>query len=469
MPDMILLEPNVVEALHEMLFALPSTHDDVNRWLKQGFSFYDAAPLRFGLCQTAGGPCGVLAVVQAFVIRRLLSAGLDTEDILTPSDDQRSHALVGALADILLGCRPSDDSPLFVLTTRQAYNEGFIEYYPAKDEFACFEFLTANISKFSGELGVVLFVFSCILTRTLTLTESDRDDLSQPLVQRFGHTSQDLVNLLLCGKAVANIHDGDKFIGGQKGDPNAWALKGVHKKVPCGYLTSLEALRYARVGEFYKNPLYPIWVIGSASHYSVVWSFDSRVGKISESEERKVQFREKFNQLDPLDNGFIPIQNLGELLTSLDLCETTSDLIMRYADPDDMGIIIWSRFWALLEEAERKPPIPQSNWSCPVCTYRNIHVVEKCDMCGTEAPPPPQAKESKEPSVFKMYHYNGITNHKACKAKCTSISITVPDPDVLVSLGPQGHSDVVGLCEVLQTRWPGAIVDYGDEIDPVIT
>ena len=36
----------------------------------------------------------------------------------------------------------------------------------------------------------------------------------------------------------------------------------------------IEALHYCTVGSFLKNPLLPIWVIGSESHFTVLFSLD---------------------------------------------------------------------------------------------------------------------------------------------------------------------------------------------------
>jgi hypothetical protein len=38
----------------------------------QNFQFSAVPTLEFGLVQHKGGPCGILAVVQAFILRRLL-------------------------------------------------------------------------------------------------------------------------------------------------------------------------------------------------------------------------------------------------------------------------------------------------------------------------------------------------------------------------------------------------------------
>lgn len=41
-------------------------------WSTQSFTFCDIAKLKFGLVQKKGGPCGVIASVQAYVLLELL-------------------------------------------------------------------------------------------------------------------------------------------------------------------------------------------------------------------------------------------------------------------------------------------------------------------------------------------------------------------------------------------------------------
>jgi len=43
-----------------------------DEWKQQGFPFCDLAKLKFGIVQKKGGPCGVLASVQAYVIQELV-------------------------------------------------------------------------------------------------------------------------------------------------------------------------------------------------------------------------------------------------------------------------------------------------------------------------------------------------------------------------------------------------------------
>ena len=41
-------------------------------WKNQGFTFCDLAKLKFGVVQRKGGPCGVLASVQAYILQELI-------------------------------------------------------------------------------------------------------------------------------------------------------------------------------------------------------------------------------------------------------------------------------------------------------------------------------------------------------------------------------------------------------------
>lgn len=49
-----------------------ATDEDMARWYEQGFTFCNN--LSFGLQQSQGGPCGILAAVQAEMIRYLIDS-----------------------------------------------------------------------------------------------------------------------------------------------------------------------------------------------------------------------------------------------------------------------------------------------------------------------------------------------------------------------------------------------------------
>ena len=67
-------------------------------WMQQSFIFNDTSNLEFGLVQHKGGPCGVLAVVQAFIVKQLL---LESTFVFSPSNSKRQGALCKSLSYII--------------------------------------------------------------------------------------------------------------------------------------------------------------------------------------------------------------------------------------------------------------------------------------------------------------------------------------------------------------------------------
>lgn len=97
-----------------ILFGASPDPDDVRRWADEGFVFSAAVP--WGLRQRQGGPCAVLAPVQAFLIAELLAVS----SVFDATPEQCQEALVGALALILWHARPSTTSPAFLGATAHA-------------------------------------------------------------------------------------------------------------------------------------------------------------------------------------------------------------------------------------------------------------------------------------------------------------------------------------------------------------
>ena len=117
--------------------------------------------------------------------------------------------------------------------------------------------------------GVILLVYSVILTRVIEKVKTDMDLVGNTLLNEHGYASQEIINLMLVGQAKSNVHDGDKDLG------DNFVLRGIPKRADVGFLTFFEAFGYFQVGENYKTPRLPIWIICSESHYSVLFSVDS--------------------------------------------------------------------------------------------------------------------------------------------------------------------------------------------------
>ena len=103
-------------------------------WLHQAFTFRRstaaaAAELSFGLVQKKGGPCGVLAVVQAFILKFWLFQ-TQTHQLsplnLQLSQQQQEKALVSALTYILT--QVNDNlAQFFLLQMSLGYSGRFLQ------------------------------------------------------------------------------------------------------------------------------------------------------------------------------------------------------------------------------------------------------------------------------------------------------------------------------------------------------
>ena len=94
-------------------------------------------------------------------------------------------------------------------------------------------------------------------------------DFEISLINEYGYASQELINTMLVGKSATNVHDGDKRMGENSDD---LVLKGINKRSEIGFLTFYEHYGHFEVGENYKKPVLPIWIVCSESHYSILFS-----------------------------------------------------------------------------------------------------------------------------------------------------------------------------------------------------
>ncbi|CAM9439534.1 unnamed protein product [Phaeothamnion confervicola] len=145
-------------------------------------------------------------------------------------------------------------------------------------------------------------------------------------------------------------------------------LRGIPARTPVGYLSHLEALRYCQVGDFLKSPLDPVWVVGSTSHFTVLFGVDRAATVESASEKLLEAVQRAFKAADTREAGFIEVSQLRDVLVTL-LPELAADgadgngngnnggggvnsgggrigaLASKLEMPGSGGLIIWSDFW----------------------------------------------------------------------------------------------------------------------------
>uniref|UniRef100_A0A3Q1D1X0 Ubiquitin carboxyl-terminal hydrolase MINDY n=1 Tax=Amphiprion ocellaris TaxID=80972 RepID=A0A3Q1D1X0_AMPOC len=349
------------------------------RWT-QGFVFSENE--HTALEQFEGGPCAVIAPVQAFLLKNILF-NRESSNWRQMSGEEQKTALCSTLSEILESACSSPSTGFCLVTwakgqsphtTALAAEElGFERFHSVLHKRTVVsvsdlrEEVLSLYHTWRGCCGVLLFLYSVILTKGIENIRNEIQDTMEPLIDPVhGHGSQSLVNLLVTGHAVSNVWDGDRECSGMK-------LHGIHKQASVGFLTLMESLRYCKVGAFLKSPKFPIWILGSETHLSVFFTKEmSLVGPESPSE----QARRVFQSFDPEDNGFIPESLLEDVMKALDLVSEPEyvSLVKSKLDPESLGIILLGPF--LLEF------FPD--------------------------------QDSGIPDSFPVYHYNGLkqSNHK---------------------------------------------------------
>ncbi|KAE8596152.1 hypothetical protein XENTR_v10015989 [Xenopus tropicalis] len=399
------------------------------RWT-QGFVFSASEPT--ALEQFEGGPCAVLAPVQAFLLKRQLF-NTEHSNWRSCQDEEQKEILCHTLSDILeivsfnsnSYClaswlkekatreteqeNPAESSQQNEQPTALAAEELGFERFHASIQKRKFNSLSElkeavleTYSTWRNKYGVLLFLYSVILTKGIENVKNEIEDAERPLIDPvYGHGSQSLINLLLTGHAVSNVWDGDRECSGMK-------LQGIHSHADVGFLTILESLRFCKVGSFLKSPKFPIWVIGSETHLTV---FFTKEMALVAPEAPSEQARRVFETYDPEDNGFIPDAVLEDVMKALDLVSDTDyvNLMKTKLDPEGLGIILLGPF--LLEF------FPEQS--------------------------------SKVPESFTVYHYNGLrqSNHNEKVAYIEGTAVMgFEDPRL------QTDDTPVKCC--LQTKWP---------------
>jgi len=99
------LHSDMIIKLKRIIISFDAPDDELSRWYLQGFNFRDTPS--FGLKQSQGGPCGVLAAVQAEIFCFLYFGPNHPEGVsglLEPSKDDRNKALAHAISRVLVRC-----------------------------------------------------------------------------------------------------------------------------------------------------------------------------------------------------------------------------------------------------------------------------------------------------------------------------------------------------------------------------
>uniref|UniRef100_A0A673KE24 Ubiquitin carboxyl-terminal hydrolase MINDY n=1 Tax=Sinocyclocheilus rhinocerous TaxID=307959 RepID=A0A673KE24_9TELE len=379
------------------------------RW-SQGFVFSEAE--RSALEQFEGGPCAVIAPVAATLMQHRNQMHGLTYVLCNLTEEEQRTVLCSTLSEILESACLNKTQAFHLATLPRAKTTDSSDITdshpePEKRTLRTVEELREAVlslyDTWKNKFGVLLFLYSVILTKGIENIKNEIEDSSEPLIDPvYGHGSQSLINLLVTGHAVSNVWDGDRECSGMK-------LRGIHQQASVGFLTLMESLRYCKVGVFLKSPKFPIWILGSETHLSV---FFTKEMALVAPESPSEQARRVFQTFDPEDNGFIPDTLLEDVMKALDLVSEPDyvNLMKSKLDPEGLGIILLGQF---LQEF-----------------FPN--------------------QDSVIPDSFPVYHYNGLKqsnhNEKVSYVEGTALVIGFEDPMV--------RTDDTPVKRCLQTKWP---------------
>ncbi|OMO51046.1 hypothetical protein COLO4_37837 [Corchorus olitorius] len=494
--------------LFSMVFGSEVSKGILAQWSNQGIRFSPDPETSMGLVQHEGGPCGVLATIQAFVLKHLLffpdelvkvasnmpqnfaprrsskNQYVASNNFAAFPEDAKARALVKSMGEILFLC---GNNKRAVIATLSAVSHGIegsegvpkdviiaqaLEGLSIESAYdlqkvlrvetfttpaSAFMRLEAMIPVFQSRMGALLFLISALLSRGLDYVQADRDDPSLPLVTApFGHASQEIVNLLLCGQAVPNVFDGRMDLGG------GMFLKGISTSVEVGFLTLLESLNFCKVGQNLKCPKWPIWVVGSESHYTVLFALDTAVQDENELELRESQIRKAFDAQDQSGGGgFISVEGFHQVLRETNIRLPSEKLDSLCSS----GFIVWSEFWQVILDLDKS-------------------------LGGLKDSTGQMGRK-----VFDLYHFNGIAksdlNGSQATAggetpiqrpRLTKLRVSVPPrwtpeefmADVAAPSGPAGSESSgkdtevakpeppqhAPLVDCIRTRWPRAVCNW---------
>jgi len=213
-------------------------------WSKQTLEFHGDAG--FGFFQPKNGPCGVLAVIQATLItRRCKATGKCNVDPFSEEE------LAYAIAECLWKCR----NPEVIMASFDGSSIGRQPLGTLEEvENYCLE----NLSSFSSENGLLLFVYSAVLSRTL---EQVGQEAMTPLISGpFALAGTDLLILLMRGVADGNV--------------GAYDQTGKKKELPqfdFGMLSWDEISSKIPLADGLKFPKYPVYIMHGGDHFTTAF------------------------------------------------------------------------------------------------------------------------------------------------------------------------------------------------------
>ena len=165
-------------SLREIIFGNATGISFNPEWEQQSFTYNDKTDLEFGLVQHKGGPCGILAAVQASIVKTLLESNSGN---FSPTNAERQKVLTTVLSSILWQAANYDGGSRTVKVCHDSgrsrfqsaityRNDGITEklQFCRCNSLAATESCVAEfLPQFQSPMGkgCILFLYSAVLSR----------------------------------------------------------------------------------------------------------------------------------------------------------------------------------------------------------------------------------------------------------------------------------------------------------------
>ncbi|CAF1322477.1 unnamed protein product [Rotaria magnacalcarata] len=265
-------------------------HSFSQSWLSAKFSFRDYTnPLNYGLLADRTGARGLILCVQGFVLRHLLLKNVLSESqhrSISVSVEARTEALVDALTEMLWQAGEYRGATVCIPYSGDAcFTNHGDHYVPDRitERLHMFEFIDLGklrsfiikcLPYFMKENGVIIFLYSLMLSRTLKKLIEDLDHTR--LVGERDESTIQMVTLALTGRALHYFHNGVIDVDSD-GNLMKKPQHGVKNRSSVGFLywskhEDDSFWHKQEIGSMFRTPKVPVWLICLNRRYAIVFS-----------------------------------------------------------------------------------------------------------------------------------------------------------------------------------------------------
>ncbi|XP_039966333.1 inactive ubiquitin carboxyl-terminal hydrolase MINDY-4B isoform X2 [Bactrocera tryoni] len=268
------ITPELATDLRQLVFGTSSIPMRAE-WTQTPFTF--GAPkeeLSYGLRSPRNATRGLLSVVQGFILKYLLFGrrGRNNQDPLICTQETQTNALINALVEIL---RIISDKGKVTMVLPSPDEEVFVEHSVTFFH----DSITEKLFTEEDSPGTLLFLYSAVLTRSMTKIRNDLDSNSKAVPLTMTNNEEGslmIVTLLLTGRATPYLHNGVVNVG----DENTYAIPqyGILSRCTIGLLlwdndsTQPSVVTSRQPGSRLKTPNFPIWITSCCGHYGVAFN-----------------------------------------------------------------------------------------------------------------------------------------------------------------------------------------------------